>query len=212
MAENETSIEERDEILAIMELEFALIEQRQPDEEGLTWLPEWYLGRLGRIGDARKAVKQRYREMMDHMDAEERALDYRWGPQFKEEVDRALAQQGGKKKSVKFLTGQAGYRANKGSIEIADMQAAKVWAADNLPHARLVEAISGLNKTPLVEAVRWSESVDPDTGEVAKHPDNVPDGCILYPPGDKFYPAPPAKKYLPKQALNQLETEGESCE
>ena len=45
---------------------------------------------------------------------------------------------------------------------------------------------------------------------VMQHPGNVPDGCIVHPPGDKFYPAPPTKKYLPKQALSQLETEGES--
>ena len=205
MAEEQNEIQERDEFIEVLEQEFALAKRREPQDGGLAWLPEWYLGRGARIKAAREAVKKRYREMMDHLDAEDRALDYRWGQQFRDEVDAALALQGGKKKSVKFLTGTAGYRSSKGSIEIADMQAAKEWAAEHLSHAQLVAAISSLNKTPLLEAVRWEERVDKETGEVFVSPTNVPAGCILHPKGDKFYPSPPTKKYLPKSAVAELE-------
>ena len=198
-------IQERDEILAILEQEFAMAQRREPQEDGLSWLPEWFLGKRARFDDARKALRERYKQLMAHVDAEERALWYRWGDTFREQVREALDQQGGKKKSVKYLTGQSGYRKTKGSIEIADMQAAKQWAAEHLSHAQLVEAISSMNKTPLLEAVEWVEEVDPETGEVFVRPTNVPDGCTLTPPGDTFYPAPPKPKYLPKAAVKELE-------
>jgi len=198
-------IQERDEILAILEQEFAMAQRREPQEDGLAWLPEWFLGKRGRFADARKAITERYRQYIAHIDAEERALWYRWGDDFYMVVGEDLDRQGGKKKSVKYLTGQAGYRKTKGSLEIVDMQAAKRWAAEHLSHAQLVAAISSLNKTQLLEAVEWEEEVDPETGEVFVRPTNVPDGCTLTPPGDTFYPAPPKTKHLPKAALKELE-------
>ena len=193
MTDNETAIVENDEMIAMLEADLELARRVTNSDD---WLPEWFMGRTARLKDAREAIKKRYREMMDHLDAEERALHYKWGKQFKQEIDDKLALQGGKKKSVNFLTGRAGYRASKGTIIIEDNQAAKVWAVNNLDPDELKACISSMNKTPLAEKVELAEKVDPDTGEIYHEAKNVPDGCRYIPAGDKFYPYPPVKAYL----------------
>ncbi len=195
MTENETAIIENDEMIAMLEGELKLYQKSTKSDD---WLVEWKLGKIARFKEAREAIKKRRREMLDHIDAEERALFYKWGKPFKDQVDEMLLKQGGKKKSVKFLTGQAGYRKTNGTIIIEENQMAIDWAVDNLSNDGLKLAIATLNKTPLIESVTLAEKTDKDTGEMYNEASGVPSGCRYLHACDKFYPYPPTKLYLPE--------------
>ena len=192
-----------DEMIEMLEQDLSLARKSTASDD---WLPEWLLGRVERLDAARASVKERCKEILAHIDAEERALHYKWGRQFQQEIDDRIKKQGGKKKSVKFLTGRAGYRATKGTIIIDNTQEAKRWAVDNLGYEDLVAAISGLNKTPLIEQIKIKEETNEETGEIVSSAKNIPAGCIYYPAADKFYPAPPAKPYLTGSDKSLLET------
>ena len=205
IGDNAKALIEYDEITGALEADLRLYEK---STDGDDWLAEWVLSKIARFKDARELIKKRRKEMIDHIDAEERALFYKWGKPFKDQIDERINLQGGKKKSVNFLTGRAGYRKAKGSISIENNQAAIDWAVDNLSSADLKIAIAGLNKTPLVESVTLAEKVDEETGEIYNEVGGVPDGCIYYPVCEKFYPSPPTKKFLSASESKSL-IEGE---
>lgn len=197
MNENtETAIVENDEMIAMLKADSELA--RRAANNTTDWLPEWFMMRTARLEDAREAIKKRYKEMLNHLDAEERALHYKFGKPFKQQIDDKLALQAGKKKSVNFLTGRAGYRSAKATIVIEDTQAAKIWAVDNMGNDELKVAISSLNKTPFIDEVELTEKADEETGEIYNEVSNVPDGCRFIHACEKFYPYPPAKPYLPE--------------
>ena len=177
-------------MVAMLEADLALARRVTTSED---WLPEWFMARTARLKGAREAIKKRYREMMDHLDAEERALHYKWGKEFKQQIDDKLALQGSKKKSVNFLTGRAGYRTAKGTILIENNEAAKIWAVANMTDEELTAAISNMNKTPFIDRVKPETKVNMDTGEEYTKANDVPDGCKYIPTHEKFYPSPPIK-------------------
>ncbi len=211
MANETTDIEVRDEILGILEAEFTVMAKHHTDEpEGLSWVPEWLLGKLARIEAAEADIKKRYRELINHCGAEARALFYRYGDTFRSEVDKAMAAQGGKAKSISLLTGRAGYRKSAGRLDIVDVKAAAAWAIDNLERDELIAAIASLNKTPLLAHVETTDlkepAIDFATGEEFTTAVAVPDGCVYHLPEERFYPAPPQRQLtMSKSKLKELE-------
>jgi len=199
MANNE--LDTHNELVAILEQEFELVRQRDEKKTNdLSFLPEWFLGKIQRMSAARDEIKKRSKELLAHIDAEERALFFRWGEEFRKQVDNLIAQKG-KGKQVKLLTGTAGYRTSGAGIEIIDKEKAIAWALDHLTHAELLAAIPSLNKTPFAEKVQRAEVVNTDTGEVNMEVRFVPPGCEVVEKHESFFPAAP-KKALPEGETN----------
>ena len=136
------------------------------------WLAEWYLGQQAQIDAMREQVKKQQEVIFRHLMTQENALKYRWGAQFQEIVDRKLSEQTGKKKSVDFLTGKAGYRVKPAKITIKDRAEIKAWCEEHCLDA--LELVVQ-RTTPLKEHIE-------STGE-------VPPGVEYTPKRDAFFPA-----------------------
>lgn len=108
------------------ELEALLPDAHLAAQQNEKWLPTWFLRKHAELDAAKELVFEQYRKMLAQIDARKKALDYQWGAEFKAQVDADLAEQGGKKKSIDYLTGRAGYRTSGGrkTIVIEDETAA----------------------------------------------------------------------------------------
>ena len=144
------------------------LEERPFDE----WLPEWFLGQQAQIDAMRETIKKQSELMHFHLAAQEKALKWKWGTRFQEIVDRKLSDQKGKKKSVDFLTGKAGYRVKAAKITIIDRAEIKAWCEEHCLDA--LELVVQ-RTTPLKEYIE-------STGE-------VPPGVEYTPKRDAFFPA-----------------------
>jgi len=191
-------IVERDKFLVVLDQEFDQFCEKMKavkDENRDKWIPIF----LAKKEAQRKAEIATLQEMLgkliDHANAEYRATHYRWGQAAQNEVDRQIEAAGGKKKSINTPYGRLGYRTTKGSLQIDDLAAAKEWAVDNLARNELIQAISGLNKTPLIDNTKHLADVDKVTGEVVTT-STPPPGCTFYPAAEKFYPAAPKPKQI----------------
>lgn len=87
-------------------------------EEGLAWLPNWYLGKVNDFKAAREMVKAQTDRLLRQIDAREKALAYNWGEDFRHQVMADLAGQGGKKKSVDYHLGRAGIRTSPARVAV----------------------------------------------------------------------------------------------
>lgn len=141
-----------------------------PQRERMSF-PEWYLAVLGNCDAAEERLREQYNRMRAAIDARRKALEWRFGSAFRAQVEADLAAQKGKKKSVSYLTGNAGFRKTRGRLIFKDGEALKVWCAENLPDGLKLE----LSKTAISEHIKV-------TGE-------VPPGAEWEPESDKFYPA-----------------------
>lgn len=168
----ELTLAEELQILAVkLDAEYAAqeaLEDKPLDE----WLPSWYLGQQASIDALREQIKQQVEVMMRHLMTQEKALKWKWGAQFQVIVDQKLADQKGKKKSVDFLTGKAGYRTKPAKITIIDRAAVKAWCEEHCLDA--LELIVQ-RTTPIKEHIE-------STGE-------VPPGIEHTPKHDAFFPA-----------------------
>ena len=93
-------------------------------------------------------------------------------------VRRMVVDQGGKRKSVNFLTGRAGFRTKKPTLNVVDEEAFKAWYFEQPDDIRKELAdcfdMKLARKTPVVE---YHNS----TGD-------IPAGCEMVEAHDAFYP------------------------
>lgn len=176
---------------------------------GNSWAPEWTLNRLGQIESARQAIKSRFAELMSDLDKEQAGLLTYYKNIVRHETDLLLKSQRGKKKSVKFLTGTAGYRSTKGTFVINDFDKANRWAYDNLPFKDYLEAVAGANlefvKRSLTPIELYHATTKLNTSqmnEVLEKTGELADGCEKIGGGDKFY-LKPVVLMLPERNKNE---------
>ena len=142
------------------------------EQAGAGWLPNWYLGIHAECDAVEKRIKDQAKVLQAEVDARRKALTHWWGQQFKGQVDSDLADQHGKKKSVNYATGKAGYRKTKEKLVILDGAKFISWAKMQCPDCLEFRVA---RKTPAVDHLH-------ETGE-------LPPGCSLDPAEDRFFPA-----------------------
>ena len=122
-----TEIQTKDPLILAMEEKFAEVDTRaeiaKAGESGMEWLPNWYTRYKGEIQDSIMRLDAAYQAAKKQIEAEGRALDYRWGMALREEIDKQFADGAAKKKkSIRNLFGKIGYRkvASRISVIIDD--------------------------------------------------------------------------------------------
>lgn len=159
----------------------------------------WYLKQVNYNKTDREKVAEMSAVMLREIDAREKALQYVHGQDFRNRVGNKIKQQPGKKKSVNFLMGTAGFRAGRESLAVNDMERLAKWlhqkdneelALECVNDVKLTEttikilwatigeiwsqAVAGVRKTPLIKYLK-------QTGD-------TPEGCELMAPQESFYP------------------------
>lgn len=141
--------------------------QKQLEERTIDqWLPDWYLGQQAQIDAMREQIKTQMEVLLRHLMTQEKALKWKWGAQFQVIVDQRLAEQSGKKKSVDFLTGKAGYHVKPAKITITDRAEIKAWCEENCLDA--LELVVQ-RTTPLKEHIQSTGEVPPGVEYTPKH-------------------------------------------
>ena len=139
-------------------------------------LPEWYLAEMGKCEFMAERIKSQAEKMLREVEGRRKALEWRFGSEFREAVERALAEKNrGKSKpvrSIKYHTGTAGFRTTPPKLIVLNAKALMDWAAINCPDAVRMEP--RLHVSPVKAHIE-------QTGEV------VP-GCEYRGKLDKFYP------------------------
>ena len=165
------------------------------------WCPEFTLKRLGQIDTTRQAIKNRFDELMTDLDKEKAHLLSYYKDVVQHETDKLLDAQRGKKKSVKFLTGTAGYRSSKGRFVITDLTKAKLWAYNNLAPEAFEAAVSAVDlertKKNLSPVELYDVATKLNTGplrDVMEKTGEMADGCEMVGGGETFYLKPATLK------------------
>ena len=206
---------------AVLQQEYTRYKKQQADDSD-KGLPGFMMKKTVEFEAARQAARKACEDRLKGIDTEERSMHWRWGQAVRQEVDRQLSLQTGKKPKKSIITdfGKMGYRLIKATVTIVDIEAARTWAVNKLKGDKLLSAISAidtqtakvlavthlkpdelrtaisaLNKTPFFEAVILTNEIDAETGEVIVKA-APPDGCEFVPEYDKFYPTPPKAKQL----------------
>ncbi|NLX97577.1 MAG: hypothetical protein GXY83_15525 [Rhodopirellula sp.] len=104
--------------VAMEELEVLLADANREAQVETNWLAPWYLRKMAELEAAESLIKEQSKRMLAQVAARRKALEYQWGQAFKAQVDADLAEQGGKKKSIDYMTGRAGYRSSGGKPQI----------------------------------------------------------------------------------------------
>lgn len=123
-----TAIELADE-LAVIDAE-----TKANTGEGLEWLPGWYTRKIGNFEDDRARVKAACEAMLQAINRQQSALEYRWSTKLQQEIDRQFSE-GIKGKSIRNQFGTIGYRAVPEDAVLVDANSAFVWAKENYPTA-----------------------------------------------------------------------------
>ncbi len=160
----------------------------------------WYLGILGDADAADTKIDEMYKKIKKGIASRRKGLQFRFGMEFRARVQNHIALQPGKKKSANFLTGKAGKRATRLSIDIIDFEKTVKWLYENgetevlmaavnkiqvddvvvstlfanLTCDQFVEAVGGLRKGPLLDLIT-SQGIEID-------------GVELRHPYDRFFP------------------------
>lgn len=149
------------------------------DRDETSWLPDWYLRKLEETKMLEDRIKEQSKALLRQLKARRQALQFRFGSVLESIVSEQIANQGGKKKSVKFLGGTAGYRKVKDKLIILDEQMFKDWFDDQEHNVRmeLQQAfdLKLARKTPILDYIM-------ETGD-------IPNGVEIQPAHDKFYPS-----------------------
>lgn len=146
------------------------------DDDDENWLAPWYLQKEAEYDAAQKAITEHAALLLKQLGSKRVALQRYWGASFENQVRQDLEAQGGKKKSVTYATGTAGYRktGGKDKLTIDDATAAMGWAKEQCPEA--VKTVESLLKSELLKHTK-------DTGEV------IPGTRLeTTPVVDKFFP------------------------
>lgn len=163
-----------DQLQADQDLELAT-----PIADQGTSLAIWYMKKLTEMESVEAMIRQQSQTMLKQIETRRKALQWRWGNEFKAIIDSKLNSQGGKKKSIDLPTGRAGYRAKQASAKVFDEKVVVRWAEINCPEA-LEKRVA--RTTPIVE---WIEqNPDEETGEIKPVP-----GVQYTPSVDSFYPS-----------------------
>lgn len=197
-------IEKQDDVLAgwIEEFEAERAELATKDDDHFC---NWYLRHVNQADADEVKVKEMSATMLREIANRRKALQYVHGQQFRNRVGAAIDAQPGKKKSVNFLMGKAGFRSAPEHIEIKDMEKLADWLREPEQIKMVTETVNGLNITTGVIAVLWEtlsraawvsivssvrktpimeyikNNVDKETGEA-----KVPPGVELIGKFDKF--------------------------
>lgn len=128
----------------------------------------WVIGKRNALESRRTILKAQYDAMKKDIDNDLRAWEFCFLEKLKWFVRSSLPKD---KKSVKFLTGTAGFRSSPGSLAITDEEKAMAWAEKNCPDAIVVK--KSLSVSTLKEYMK-------KTGE-------VPDGTEFSGEEENFY-------------------------
>lgn len=150
----------------------AIIERYQsdPDRQNYTF-QEWFLLMDGRLTLAAETIKAQAERMLAQVEAQRKALHWRYGPDFRTRVEADLQSHKGKR-SIDYLTGRAGFRKTPAKLVVTNAKELTDWAAVNCPDAVRMEP--KLHVTPVRKMIE-------STGE-------EPPGCRYIPAQDRFYP------------------------
>jgi hypothetical protein len=164
----------------LMKQEADALEQLSPapvDMQPEDWLPDWYLRKWKETEEMEKVIKEQAKRMINQLKARRQALQWRFGGKFQSVVTARIEEEGGKKKSVNYFAGKAGYRRSPEKIIVNDEEHFLNWY-DEQPDeikADLSSAIRrSVRKTPILEYVRANG--------------DLPGGCDFEESHDKFYP------------------------
>jgi hypothetical protein len=156
------------------EIAAELMEQRSGS--GLS-LQEWYLGEMAKCEFMADRIKDQTERMLREIENRRKALEFRFGAEFRAAVEADLAEKAkGKSKpprSVKYHTGTAGFRTTPPKLIVLNAKALMDWAAVNCPEAVKMEPT--LHVTPIKAHIQAG-------GE-------LPPGCDYRNKVDKFYPS-----------------------
>lgn len=129
-------------------------------------LPEWFLRKLKESDAVGEAIKQNYKGMLHELAMRRRAFVLEWGPEFRDVVKNDLADvnKDAKKprKTIRYLTGQAGTRKSQDKLVVQDKVLAAKWAWENCKAACDIVLA---RTTPLLEHLKESREFDEQTGE-----------------------------------------------
>ncbi len=163
---------------------------------------EWYMQKLFEIDAVEERIKEQYQIMLRELQTRRKALQFKCGQNFRQRVEAMLLANGRKKdgslkkKSVNLLTGKAGYRSSRPTVEFIDEEAAKKWAVKNLTVGQLFDATSSVDKVPLVIECIKEYGLEKAIKSLNKTPflehfmetGELPDGVEFVETQDKFYP------------------------
>ena len=113
-------------------------------------LGDWVTKVQAQIAAERIALKAMFKVRMGILDSREAGLEWKFGPRLQAHVEAQLAEQGGRRKSIAFAYGSAGFRKSR-RLEVHDEEAAIEWAEDNAPDA--IKINTSLLKSALPEGV-----------------------------------------------------------
>ena len=171
------------------ELAEELAEQR---DESLS-LAEWYLKVMGECDFVEQRIDEQAAKIKAQVAARRKALEWRFGRDFREQVERDLAQQKNKRKrSIDYITGRAGFRSVPAKVVVVNKDELMNWAAIHCPDAVPMEPV--LHVTPILKHFEA-------TGEEAP-------GCFIRQKFDKFYPGAIDNEQLGPQAGTDRLTDG----
>ena len=131
-------------------------------EDDAEWLGDWYTKLKAQIAAERAALKAMHKIRLGLLDSREAGLEWKFGPRLEELVRRKIEEQGGRRKSIAFAYGSAGYRKSS-RLDVHDEEAAIEWAEDHAPDAikiktsLLKSALPEGAEVPGVELVEGSE-------------------------------------------------------
>lgn len=138
-------------------------------------MPEWYIGKKAELNAAREIIKEQAKRMLAQIDAREKVIDWNWAEQFQAQVNTDLRAQGGKKKSIDYLTGRAGWRSTGGKPTLVVEDEAKALAMAEL---MCPEAVTRKLKTSVL--LKYAQANEPLDGTRVEQTGKV----------ESFYPAP----------------------
>ena len=135
-------------------------------------LPEWFLRKLKESDAVGDAIKENYKDMMAELAMRRRAFILEWGPEFRDTVKADLADVNRStskpRKTMKYLTGQAGTRKSQDKLVVQDAKLAAKWAWEN-PDCRSACDLVLARTTPLLEHLKKTGEEIPGCTFVAAH-------------------------------------------
>ena len=129
-----------------IETDIKPVPQEQPEKMSIQ---SFYLSERNRLNIAAASVDAQLKEWKEHLEFlagqlqgriqhELNELNLRFGQKFQQAVNDDLKQQGGTKKSISYVVGEAGYRKGRSGIVVKDE--AKAIADAEMNHPQLVKS------------------------------------------------------------------------
>ena len=148
---------EEDDVFAALVEGFAELGEKQNRDTDDFCI--WYMSVIVDLQARRAKIDEMYQKMCRELEAQHKALQYRCGAEFRQRVQTDVANQKGKKRSINYLMGTAGFRMGKETIEFTDIEAAKKWLLDDsgCDFPTLFAAIRGITQTAAVVSQLWAK-------------------------------------------------------